>query len=283
MRLPVVALAVLACAGVSAQYSVQEIPNLVYTEASGHPQLLDLYLPTPLTSLNRPGIVFVHGGGWAAGSKADFAGFARYYAAKGYVCACINYRLTQVQPWPAQIDDVQASVRWMRKFAPLIGLNPNRIGAAGGSAGGHLALLLGSTETLNDFDPALTGYSSKVRAVVDFYGPSDMSVRTEWLPEIWPLITALAGRPYAPFSLQYRVISPLTYVTSDDAPALIFQGDADAVVPVEQSRRIVARMQQRGVPVTYFEFPGQGHGFDGPTSNTCLLAMDAFLPAALRP
>jgi acetyl esterase/lipase len=283
MRQAFLAAIALAVCQASAQYGVTEIQDLVYTEASGFPQRLDLYLPTPLTNLGRPGLVFVHGGGWAAGSKADFAAFARYYAAKGFVCTSINYRLTQVQPWPAQIDDTQAAVRWMRKFAPFIGLNGNRIGAVGGSAGGHLVLMLGATETLNDFDPALTGYSSRVQAVVDFYGPSDMANRLEWRTDIWPLITALAGKPYSPFSMQYRAISPINYVTPDDAPTVIFQGDIDDIVPVAQSRRIVDRMVQRGVPVFYYEFPGQGHGFDGPTSALCLQVMDAFLPAALRP
>src|SRR5690242_6344876 len=110
-----------------AQYGVTVYKDIVYTRASGYPQTLDAYLPTPVTSLSRPGIVFVHGGGWAAGAKEDFAWWANYYASKGYVCTSINYRLAPQHVWPAQIDDTQAAVRWMRKLAPAMAMNPARI------------------------------------------------------------------------------------------------------------------------------------------------------------
>lgn len=246
-----------------AQFGYQEYDDLVYTQASGAPQTLDLFVPGFTPRASRPGIVFVHGGGWTSGSKEDFKGWGQYYAALGYVCVSINYRLAPQYHWPAQIDDTQAAVRWMRKWAPLFRLNPAKIGAVGASAGGHLVLLLGQLETLNDFDPALSGFSSKVQVVADYSGPTDFSNPAEWNSDIWALIQSFIGVPWSRQSLPlYMEASPLTHVAVSNAPMLIFQGDADPVVPVDQARRLVAAMRGIGAAVTYFEFPGQGHGFD---------------------
>ncbi len=259
---------------------VKETYNIVYTSASGFPQRLDLFQPT-FTSRNRPGIVMVHGGGWSGGDKSAYTALARHYANLGYVCTSINYRLTPAHVWPAQIDDTQAAVRWMRKNAFVLGLNPNRIGAVGASAGGHLVLFLGETDTLNDFDPLLSGYSSRVQAVVDYFGPTDMTVPSEWAPGIWTLIQNLVGEPYRPGSPAYRAVSPLYYVTPDDAPTVVFHGTADATVPVAQSQRIFAAMQANQVPVSYFQFAGEGHGFTGPTNNFTINVMSAFFAQEL--
>lgn len=242
------------------QYTVTQYNDLVYTTASGYPQTLDLFVP--ITGVQpRPAIVFVHGGGWSGGSKADFDSWGQYYGAMGYVCISINYRLTPAHYWPAQIDDTQAAVRWMRKMADSLNVNPNRIGAVGASAGGHLVLFLGETDTLHDFDPTLSGYSSKVQAVADYFGPSDMTRQNEWDPSIWALIQALAGPGSKSMAQRWTAGSPLYYVKPTDSPTIVFQGDADPIVPVDQSRRIVARKQAVGAPVSYYEFPGEGHGF----------------------
>lgn len=254
-----------------------ELHDITYTQGRGTPQKLDLFYP-PISRRPRPGIIFVHGGGWSGGDKVDFRGWAQYYAPQGYVCISINYRLAPAHHWPAQIDDTQAAVRWMRKNASSLGLDPNRIGAIGASAGGHLVLLLGSMDTLNDLERPLYGYSSRVQAVVDFSGPTDFSVPMEWNPDIWALITSMAGGS-SPSLL--AATSPMTYVTPDDAPTLIFHGDADVVVPVAQSRRMAAWMQMNSVPVTYYEFPGEGHGFSGAVFNTWLNAMNLFISTRL--
>lgn len=239
--------------------------DLVYTQASGFPQKLDLYLPTA-PSEPRAAIVFIHGGGWSAGDKADFAGFAQYYAQLGFVCVSINYRLTPIHVWPAQINDSQAAVRWVRKWSAVLNVNPQRIGSLGGSAGGHLALILGQVETLHDFDPELSGYSSRVQAVADYFGPTDLTNREDWDPWVWLLIRDLLGASGLRHKVANpRVASPLFLATRSDAPSLLLHGDLDTIVRVEQSRRLVARKLALGSVVEYHEYSGEGHGFsEGP-------------------
>lgn len=262
------------------QFQVTEYDNLVYTQASGYPQTLDLFVPNSAGAA-RPAIVFVHGGGWSAGDKTDFSGYCSYYAAMGYVCATINYRLAPQHVWPAQIDDTQAAVRWMRRWASVLNLDPKRVGAVGASAGGHLVLFLGEIETLHDFDPALTGYSSKVEAVADYYGPTDFTHPREWNPAIWQLIEAMLGTHISISGRRPAVASPLFSVTAADAPTVIFQGDADPIVPVDQSRRIVAKKEQLGDIVDYYEFPGEGHGFSNDPFWISVNAITSFFAAHL--
>lgn len=282
VRAFLLALAILLSAIGYSQSGVRETYNIVYTTASGFLQRLDLFQPLTYNR-NRPGIVMVHGGGWSGGDKSAYTALAKYYANQGYVCASINYRLAPTHVWPAQIDDTQAAVRWMRKHARALGLNPERIGAVGASAGGHLVLFLGEIDTLNDFDPSLSGYSSRVQAVVDYFGPTDFMVPTEWNPNIWTLIQNLIGLAWRPGSPAYQAASPLYFVSPGDAPTVVFHGTADTVVPVGQSQRIVSMMQANQVPVNYFEFPGQGHGFNGATNNYCIQVMSAFFGQRLSP
>ena len=275
MRAVFFALAVLLSTLGYSQGGVRETYDIVYTTASGFPQRLDLFQPL-FTNRSRPGIVMVHGGGWSGGDKSAYTTTARYYASLGYVCVSINYRLAPAHVWPAQIDDTQAAVRWMRKNYRSLGLNPAKIGAVGASAGGHLVLFLGETDTLNDFDPNLSGYSSRVQAVVDYFGPTDLMNPREWNPGVWPLIQNLIGQPWFPGTPAYQAASPLYFVSAGDAPTVIFHGTADAVVPVGQSQRIVPVMQASNVPVNYYEFAGQGHGFNAAYNNLSIQVMTTF-------
>lgn len=270
----------LVSAVASAQFGVVETHDIVYTQGGGAPQTLDLYHPVVAAGDLRPAIVFVHGGGWSGGSKEDFAGWGQYYGAQGYVCISINYRLSPQYAWPAQIDDTQAAVRWLRKNAGAIGLDPNRIGAVGASAGGHLVLLLGQTDTMHDVEPGLKGFSSRVQAVCDYYGPTDLTIQAEWDPIVWQLISWLAGGGAPNRNPNYGRASPIRYVTSDDAPTLIFHGDVDNIVPVQQSRKLYQAMLAKGVPVIYHEFAGEGHGF-GNAFWTSVFALTDFFNAKL--
>lgn len=254
----------------SAQYGVQVQRDVTYTTASGYPQALDLYLPVPLTTTSRPVIMLVHGGGWTGGNKTDLDGWGNYYAGKGYVCASVSYRFAPQHVWPAQIDDVQASVRWIRKNKSWLFINPNRIGAVGFSAGGHLVQFLALTDTITNFDPSLSGFSSKVNVAVDFVGPTIFDNPNSWHPAIWPLVTQMVGVPWSPTAFKYRQASPMTYADSGDSPLVLFYGVVDDTVPIEQGRRMNARLTQLGLRHWYYEFPNEGHGFSGDTLWYCV-------------
>jgi acetyl esterase/lipase len=262
-----------------AQMQYIEQHNVVYTQGNGFPQVLDYF--QPIGGKHMRAIVFIHGGGWSAGSKEAYTSWGRYYASQGYFCVSINYRLTQIAPWPAQIDDAQAAVRWVRKHAEFFKVDPERVAAVGASAGGHLAQMLGVTDTFNDVEPPLSGYSSKVKLVGNYFGPTDMTRPNEWNPTIWQLIMKLAGQRWWPGSPAYMSISPLYYASPDDAISMIFHGDADATVPVAQSRLMAEALKNQGVEVQYMEFPGQGHGFTNVPLMTSIVALTDYLDARL--
>jgi acetyl esterase/lipase len=208
----------------------------------------------------------VHGGAWLAGSK-DFM-VPLGYLAQGYAVASINYRLSQHATFPAQIQDCKAAVRWLRTHAQEYNLQPDRFGARGESAGGHLVALLGTAGDVNDFDVgANPGVSSRVQAVVDCFGPTDFiqmdAHRTESgmvhnpadLPE-----SRLVGGAIQENQEKVAKASPITYVTADDAPFLIVHGDRDPLVPHHQSELLEAALKEVGVPVTFYTVKGGGHG-----------------------
>src|SRR5581483_2136216 len=153
--------------------SVQTIRNIVYTNPDGHPQSLDLYIPVkhdrPL-----PAIVWIHGGSWSSGSR-DFCPLA-YIATQNVAVASIDYRLSNVAPFPAQLHDCKAAIRWLRGNAGKYQLDPDHIGVFGVSAGGHLAALLGTTADVKELegDGGNPGLSSRVQAVCSFYPPTDL-------------------------------------------------------------------------------------------------------------
>ena len=157
----------------SGSVSVQQ--DIPYGDAGGQKLLLDLYLPAENGSRPRPAIVLIHGGGWVGADKSTMRGMGNFLARTGFVAASVDYRLLRGNEnrWPAQLDDVQRAVRWLRANARKYNIDPNHIGAFGHSAGAQLAALLGMEDTRDTSDPALAKYSSRVQAVVDVSGPTD--------------------------------------------------------------------------------------------------------------
>lgn len=234
-------------------------------------EMADLYL---LNKGVNPVVVFIHGGGWQAGDKSSYAGYyAELYAQAGFHVVAINYRLAnyadRTTQWNAQLQDVQLAIRWLRQYASVLRIDPTRIGAVGDSAGGHLALFLGSLATSA---PNLAGgisrsnfyaaQSPKVSAVVDMFGPTDLT-RPEMYVQISPL--ALFGaRPYPVVPNLYRNASPIFTLSPQMAPSCVVHGAIDPVVPVSQSLSLVSRLSQLGVPYRYIPYLG-GHEFSGLT------------------
>ena len=256
--------------------------GIVYGDIAGERLLLDLYFPQP-RDLPSPCVVAIHGGGMWTGSRADMAGPARGLARAGYVVACIDYRLVDAATgrhrWPAQLDDAQRAVRWVRAYADRLGVDPARVAACGWSAGGQLAALLGTRDTRDGLDAPLASFSSRVECVVDLAGDVDLAAYTQ-PPELDEVVALLGGgADEAPE--QYRDATPLTWIDARAAPFLIIHGLDDDVVPVSQSRRLVARLRAAEVSVRYEEIQGIGHHqLDWPLIQPLVLP---FLNGVFRP
>ncbi|KJL24607.1 alpha/beta hydrolase [Microbacterium azadirachtae] len=273
--------------------------DVEYAIVDGYrPLLLDLMIPA---DANKPAplIIFIHGGAWLAGSK-NFRSrdvddrrplFARLFE-EGYAVATIQYRLSAEATFPAQVHDVKAATRWLRNAAPALGLDADRIGSVGESAGGYLSLFLGS----NTSDPVLegevgmTGLSSSIAASVAWYP----ATRLDTLQE-----ETLPGSPFpdhgaatSPSSLLIGVAvseqpelarraSPITHINQATAPTLLIHGTLDQLVPHQQSIAYHEALQAEGVPSELHLIEGADHGFFGGDVDAIVDLTVAFLNARL--
>ncbi len=260
--------------------------NVEYGRAGGRSLTLDLYSPENLKQ-PVPGLLLVHGGGWKGGKKEDYRIYGEMFAAKGYVVASVGYRLSDDAKYPAAVHDVKAAVRWMRSQAEAINVIPDRIGIAGGSAGGHLALLIGYSSDVSalEGDCGHAGVSSRVQAVVDIYGPVDLT--TDFVREndtASSLTARFFGVTYATKPDLYREASPIVYVTQDDPPTLILHGTVDDIVPINQSDMLAARLKEIGVPYIYDRLPGWPHAMDlsQEVNDRCVWFMERFFDRYLK-
>lgn len=233
--------------------------------------LMDVYYPEGHTGdSNAPAIVYVHGGGWTAGTRTAGEGI-RYIPSlldAGFVVFAVDYRLAPEYEFPAHIQDVQCGVRYIRANAGDFGIDPDRIGAIGGSAGGQLVNLLGTAE---DGDFELVGgyeeFSSEVSVVVSMFGASDfsdpnMDTHNEAHTRVFGEDTT-TDEATDPLS----VASAVNYISSDDADFLLMHGEEDPVVPISQSEIFEAALSDAGVDVTFVRVENAGHGF-APTGGT---------------
>lgn len=219
-----------------------------YCVEGGRSLLMTLFAPST-TGHPVPVVLQVHGGGWQKGSRLlslSQWGTAAELVGAGFVVASIDYRLAPENPWPDQIVDVKCAVRYLRSHAADLGIEPDRIAALGTSAGGQLVSLLGTTGALSQWDTGpYSGVSSQVEAVVDEYGPSDLTA-TDWPPYTAGIIRQVFGAAPAADPV-LTTASPMTYVSAGDPPFMIVQGTADQVVPVSQSEHLADRLRSAGV------------------------------------
>jgi acetyl esterase/lipase len=265
--------------------------NLEYVPEGHERQRLDLYVPanadTPL-----PVIVWIHGGAWLGGSK-DGGSPALPFAGKGYAVACINYRLSQHAVFPAQIDDCKAAIRWLRANAKTYNLDPERIGVWGASAGGHLVALLGTSGGSQDREGkgGNTDQSSRVQAVVDFFGPTDFlqmdahavpGARMKHDPPTSPESRLIGGAIQENVEKVGRA-NPIEYVSKDAPPFLIVHGEQDPLVPCHQSELLYEALKRARSDVTFYKIAGASHG--SPEFNTDMMraAVQAFFDKHLKP
>lgn len=240
--------------------------DIVYKQVDSISLQLDIYKQKNLSEA-APVLIFIHGGGWSKGKRSDYLPYLLDYAQKGYVTVTVSYRLSGVAHFPAAVQDVQAAVQWIREHSAAYMINPEKMALIGGSAGGHLAMMVGYGEDDTD---------RKVQAVVNLYGPTDLT--TEYARNRGESLNFL-GESYQERPDLYEAASPRTYISPDDPPTLIFHGTIDSLVPVSQSDSLHQWLDHAGVPNEYHRLKGWPHTMDLSTkvNNYCQYYMDAFL------
>ena len=249
---------------------IKALRDIEYVPGGGRSRSLDVYLPEKADA-PLPLIVWIHGGGWSAGSKDGNQALRLMDA--GFATASINYRLSQEAIFPAQIEDCKAAIRFLRAHAKDYNIDPNRIGVWGSSAGGHLVALVGTSGDVKELEgrDGDLSVSSRVQAVCDWYGPTDLGKMGEQSgPESKMDHNApnspesrLLGGPVQDKLDVVKVANPITYVSKDDPAFLIMHGDRDPLVPLAQSRMLDAALKAVGVESTLYVVEGCGHGGQG--------------------
>lgn len=227
--------------------------DVLYRVVGGEKLLMDIYTPDSVGGGSAPAVVFLHGGGWQGGDRTNGFGFKRDtypLLAAGFIVVSIDYRLAPKHMFPAQIEDSKAAIRFVRANAKRFHIDPDRIGAMGESAGGHLAALLGLAPKSAGFDVGEhLDQSSAVKAVVDLYGVHDVGkfkyrdIKETVFPE--DLVTRA---------------SPIAYIATGAPPFLVIHGEKDGMVPIEQSDLFVKALEEAKLPVKYVRVRNANHG-----------------------
>ena len=264
------------------------IPNIAYRQGN-EAWKLDLAMPKERGSSPRPAIVFVHGGGWRNGDKraGSFLNPTISYAAKGYVCITVNYRMLDQVAINGCVEDVKNAVRWLRAHAEKYNVDPDRIGATGNSAGAHLSVMLGICPASAGLegDGPYQEYSSAVQAVAasatptDFVGPMSARQRQQ---------QAQDTRPNSIFKESDELkgkVSPMTYVSADVPPIMLFHEASDRTVGVYHSDKLVEALREAGAKdISYIRLgDGTGHGVFQRNISFTEPAREAFFARVLKP
>ena len=224
---------------------------VVFGSGGGRDLRCDVYTP-PGGARNAPALLIIHGGGWREGDRSQLRGYGLRLARAGYLCVAAEYRLTPESPWPAQIHDVKAALRWMRANCAELGLDPDRIAVEGNSAGAHLALLIAGTPGVAEFEGegGNPDAGTQVSVAIGVYAPTDLVLMGG------KVLVGDQGEDAA------RAASPLNYVDGDFPPTLLIHGNADETVAPEQSELMYHALLAAGVPAELHMYAGQPHAFD---------------------
>src|SRR5579863_2079490 len=227
--------------------------NVQYGSQNGTALLLDIYKPSLPAAQPRRAVILIHGGGWTSYDKSTMRGMGAFLARSGFVAFAVDYRLFHgtENRWPAQLDDVQRAVRWIRANAAKYDVNPDRMGAFGHSAGAQLAALLGLEDTRENSVPELAKFSSRVQAVVDVSGPTDFTTARD--AESLGFLAEFLGGKLDQHPDIWRDASPAYHVTKDAAPFLIVHRTRDENVKLEQAQELYEKLKAVGVSVSFEE------------------------------
>jgi acetyl esterase/lipase len=237
--------------------------DLVYTKAGDTELKLDIARP-PGGDGPFPAVLVIHGGAWRQGNKKDMRPLMLELARRGYVAVSPQYRFCPKETFPAQVHDVKAAVRFVKAHAKDYQVDPERVGAVGFSAGAHLAMMLGVTgpEDGLEGNAASDAPSTKVRAVVNYFGPTDL--RADDIPPVSRgLVKDFLGGSIEEKGEAAAQASPIHYVSQGDAPILSFQGTKDPLVPHTQATKLADAQTKAGVPGRVELLVGFGHGWTG--------------------
>lgn len=252
--------------------NIKEYKDIVYKTADSIDLKLDIYHSKDI-KVDAPLLVFVHGGAWKKGDKHDYLIYLASYAQKGYITATVQYRLTDVAKYPAQLHDVEDAVRWLKSHASEYHIDKDKVVMIGGSAGGHLVLMSAYTNTPEDVDE--NGISANVQAVVNFYGPSNLTDETAINAAS---VQYLIGKTYEEAPELYKNASPLFSISKNIPPTLTFQGTLDELVPYHQSDILHETLEAAGANSEYHKLEGWPHTMDASikVNAYCQYYMDQF-------
>jgi len=234
-----------------------DVHTVIYTHRPKTNLSLDIIKPTRSKSLHRA-LLLIHGGGWVSGTRSDMDEIARYLSDKGFLTASVDYRLAPRDTWPAQLEDVQAAVRYLRSHATDLDIDADKIGAAGVSAGGHLSLFLGAVEGAAPVEEK--GVSSKVQAVCSISGIHDLNLPLTSIGERYRIVQSLIGEGTSMNKEARSKASPINFVDAHTAPTMFIQGNQDPLVPQEQSTEAEEKLKKLGVHTNMQLVDGMGHG-----------------------
>ena len=235
--------------------------GIVIGEGGGRSLKADIFLP-PLEEKNRPAVLFIHGGGWIEGDRSQLRGYGILLARLGFVCMCNSYRLSNESIWPAQVQDVNCAIRYLRANATDLGLDPNRIGVSGNSAGGHLSLMAAATnyDQIFEGEGGSNEVSSEIKAVCAIYPPTTIR-QLEMLNPLENAFLLLMGKEAK--KEDYDKASPLNYVTEDYPPCMLIHGSTDSVVRLKDSTKFYEKLIEFNRPASLHIFSEEEHAFDG--------------------
>lgn len=233
---------------------VEVIKNIIYVNYQDRELLLDIYRPSNSGDGKLPTILVIRGGGWAKGDKKGFGPMAAALALRGFAAVCIEYRASDEATFPAAVLDTKSAIKWIKSNASTYNFNSTAIGAIGGSAGAHLAVLLGVSSAVNSLNPTENTDDFTIQAVVGLATPTLKRNRGE-------NVVKWIGKPYATNEELWKSASPLSYIDEDSPPMLLIHSSSDNVVPIEESLLVIENLGKAGVYSELILIPDAPHAF----------------------